>query len=163
VEKPASLYIELVRVLNSIYPVDRVFHINSVAYDFYSVQELVEQKPSKKWLSFPLPGEDVQGAWLPKEQNTKTFPFLKSPSTVSGLAYVEQIYVMTDPSLDDRHINIKNAFRRQNIPVEAIKWQWKWNRTDCNSKNNKKEVFSKLNLVDQPGGKRDIFASIFLS
>jgi len=149
----ALLNKEFARLVRSIYPIDRVSHMDGVAYDYYSVQELIEQKPAKEWLSFPLPGENLTGAWFPNGQSKRTFPMVKSPRTVSGLAYVDQIYLMTDPSLSDRHDNIRNAFRRQNIPVESIEWQWKWNRTDCNSNENKKEVFSNLNLVDEPASK----------
>lgn len=144
---------EYARLISALYATGEVSHINSLAYDYYSVQDLLEQKPAKQWLTFPLPGENMTGAWIPKGHNRTTIPMVISPPTISGLAYVEQIYVMTDPSLTDRHDNIKNAFRRQNIPLDSIKWQLKWNRTECNSKKNKEEVFRHLNLVDEPASK----------
>ncbi|CAF1140204.1 unnamed protein product [Adineta ricciae] len=153
---------DLLRLILANYPIDAVTHINGKAYDYYSIQELIEQKPRREWLSFPLPDEHSTKAWFPKEQYKTTFKMMKSPSTLSGLAYVKQIYVMTDQSLSDRHLHIKNTFRQQNIPVESIKWQWKWNHTECNSDENKKEIFESLNLVDTPAKGHGRYCSLIM-
>jgi hypothetical protein len=102
-------------------------------------------------LTFPLPGEknDVD-AWTPASQSNKTFPFFQSPPTTSGLAYINKIYVLSDPSLSDRIQNIQRTFIRHNLPINSIDWRLgKWNRKTCNAKENQEEVYRLLNL--QPG------------
>ncbi|UJR32439.1 hypothetical protein I4U23_019901 [Adineta vaga] len=153
---------ELARLIGSAYSIDMISHINGVAYDYYSIKEVFNRNPTKEWLSFPLPNEKFSKIWFPNEQNKTIFPIQESPSTVSGLAYVEQIYVMTDASLNDRHRNLKRAFHRQNIPIESIQWQWKWNNTECNLNKNKEEIFRNLNLVDKPAKGHDRYCSLIM-
>ncbi|CAF1374040.1 unnamed protein product [Adineta ricciae] len=153
---------DLLRFILVNYPTDAITHMNGTAYDYYSIQEFFEHKPRQEWLSFPLPDEYSANVWLPNKRDKTTFNVVKSPSTLSGLAYVKQIYVMTDQSLSDRHAHIKNTFRQQNIPIESIQWQWKWNHTECNSNKNKKEVFENLNLVDKPAKGHSRYCSLIM-
>jgi hypothetical protein len=91
---------------------------------------------------------------MPKGYSNKTFPFYQSPSTKSGLAYIDKIYVLSDPSLSDRIENVMHMFTRHNIPIDSIDW-WrlgKWNRKTCNAKENRAEIHRILNLRNRSIG-----------
>ena len=142
------------------FPPYAVVYTNGIAYDIYSIRELGQQGVASQWLTFPLPNEinNVE-PWMPKSYSNKTFPFFQSPPTKSGLAYIDQIYVLSDPSLYDRIQNIQRMFVRHDIPIDSIDW-WrmgKWNRTTCNAQANQAEVWRILNL--EPGliGKLFVF------
>jgi hypothetical protein len=126
-----------------------IIYTNGIAYDRYSIRELGQLGPSPQWLTFPLPDEiNKVESWMPKEYSNRTFPFYQSPSTKSGLAYIDKIYVLSDPSLSDRIENVKRMLTRHNIPIDSIDW-WrlgKWNRKTCNAEENQVEIHRILNL-----------------
>ena len=135
------------------FPLNATIYIDGVVYDFYSAAELGQQEPGPQWLTFPLPREiNNVKAWMPA-QSSKAFPIRQSLKTKSGLSYVDKIYVISDPSLNDRIENIKRMFIRHSIPVESIHWRLgRWNRTTCTAKENQEEVYRTLNLQDGPLG-----------
>ncbi|CAF1470969.1 unnamed protein product [Adineta steineri] len=110
--------------------------------------------PAPQWLTFPLPDEINNATpWMPKTQSTKTFLFPRSPVTNSSLAYVDKIYVISDPALRDRIDNIKRMFTKHKLPVNSINWRLgRWNRATCTAKSNQEEVYRTLNLQDGPLG-----------
>jgi hypothetical protein len=140
---------EIARIASVYFPRFSVVYTNGIAYDLYSIQELGQLRPGSQWLTFPLPDDNnTIESWMPKIYSNKTFPFFQSPPTKSGLAYIDQIYVLSDPSLSDRIQNVKHMFVRQDIPIDSIKW-WRmgqWNRNTCNSQENQEKVYRILNL-----------------
>lgn len=133
------------------YSHETVYHTKGVAYDLYSIHEIAQANIGKQWLTFPLPQElnrnDYPPPWQPPTNFTlknSNIP-MKSPATQTGLAYVEQIYVISDISFVDRHEQLKKTFRKHSIPIESIDWRWKWNRTTCSLKENEAERNKKLN------------------
>jgi hypothetical protein len=142
------------------FPADAVVYTKGIAYDLYSIRELGQLEPSSQWLTFPLPNEiTTVEPWIPKSHTNKTFPFFQSPPTQSGLAYIDKVYVLSDPSLDDRIQNIKRMFARHDIPTESINW-WrlgKWNRKTCNAIENYVERRRILNLRNGSIGELFVF------
>ena len=140
---------EIARMASVYFPANSIFYTNGIAYDIYSVRELGQLGPGSQWLTFPLPNEmNTVESWMPKSYSNKTFPFFQSPPTRSGLAYIDKIYVLSDPSLYGRIQNIQHMFTRHNISLDSIDW-WrmgKWNRKTCNAEKNQAEVRRILNL-----------------
>lgn len=150
---------EIGRVASINFSDKEVYHVNGIAYDKYSISELGQTQFARQWLTFPLPNElnrsDYPSPWYPHNQlfghnNTSfnhrmVFPINTSPPTRSGLAYIEQIYVITDQSFTARHKQLKHTFHRHSIPIESIDFRWKWNRTTCQMKENINEIKKKLN------------------
>jgi len=71
---------------------------------------------------------------------------------MSKLPFVNAIYVMTDPSLTQRHDSLKKAFLHQGISIESIEWRMKWNFTTCNSNSSHLYVYQRLNLKNKSLG-----------
>ena len=117
-----------------------VVHFNYTAYDYYSINEFNQNCPGKQWRSLCLPQECSM--W-PDKHITPSIP------TVSGLAFVTQIYVITGRHLHDRHVHLKKALTHHFIPYESINWRWKWNKTLTQSIGGRKIMFEKMNLVNQ--------------
>jgi hypothetical protein len=144
---------ELSRLASHFFPNNCVVHFQGVAYDQYSINELGQTRPGLQWLALPLPDElgraNYPQPWQPPLSNKSNFSVYKSPATKSTLAFVKQIYVITDESFTDRHEHLKRVFLRHGIPIESIKWQFAWNRTTCNSNESHDEVRERLNL--KPG------------
>lgn len=145
---------DLAQVASYVFPHNTAIHANGIAYDLYSISELGQMQPGQQWLTFPLPDETTSVlAWTPPAQRLESFPVRRSPVTKSTLAYVDQVYVITDPKLRDRIEHIKRMFIRHQIPLESIDWRiGKWNRATCDAPENKEEVARLLNIVDQPFG-----------
>ncbi|UJR08076.1 hypothetical protein I4U23_012353 [Adineta vaga] len=144
---------DLSRLAHVYFPKNKVFHVNGVAYDFYSIWELGKSEPGQQWLTFPLPGEinnkNIPPPWHPICSSVN-LPIHISPLTKTRIAFLEQVYVISDEGFVDRHEHLKKVFHRQAIPDSSIHWVWKWNRTTCNAKNNFDEVYrKKLNM--KPG------------
>lgn len=138
---------------------NQVYHIKNVAYDLYSIHGLAEGRTGRQWLTFPLPEElndpDYPIPWhpsinsVPKQNSHNTWEDIcaeDSPSKRTGIAYIKQIYVISDVSFIDRHEQLKKTFRQHSIPTDSINWRWKWNRTTCSSIENQAEVNRKLNI-----------------
>ena len=140
---------EIARIASYYFLSNPVVYTSGVVYDRYSIRELGQLSSGSQWLTFPLPGEvTTVEPWLPKDYSNETFPFLQSPSTTSSLAYIDKIYVLSDPSLSARIENIQRMFVRHHIPIESIDW-WrlgKWNEKTCNARENRAEVGRILNL-----------------
>ena len=122
---------------NISFSIDRIYHQNGVAYDYYSQLDLGLTRASPQWNIWPLPNQTHNEL---------------SPSFVSSLPLVDAIYLMTDPSLTERHHQLRNAFRRQGISLASVQWRLKWNRTTCNHPSNHAHVYRRLNLKDKPLG-----------
>lgn len=131
------------------FPLYTVVHVNGIAYDIYSIRESEQQRPGPQWLTFPLPGEvNSVKSWMPELQSTKTFPFVQSPETKTGLAYLDDIYIVSDSSLTDRIENIKYMFNRHQIPISSIHWRFgKFNRSICTNETDGGEHHRILNLI----------------
>ncbi|CAF2082315.1 unnamed protein product [Rotaria magnacalcarata] len=142
------------RVASLFFPLNATVYVDGIVYDFYSIGELGQLLPSSQWLTFPLPTETSGvSPWTPKIESYRTFDYPQSPQTKSGLAYVDKIYVISDPTLHDRIENIKRMFVRHNIPPDSIEWRLgRWNRATCTSKKYQEEVYRTLNLEDGPLG-----------
>jgi len=144
---------ELSRIASFYFPANCVVHFQGIAYDQYSIDELGQTRPGLQWLTFPLPHElgraDYPKPWQPPVSKKSDFPLRPSPPTRSTLAFLQQIYVITDESFTDRHEHLKRVFLRHEIPVDAIQWQFNWNRTTCNLNESREEVRKILNL--KPG------------
>ena len=131
------------------FPAFTVVYINRVAYDIHSIGELGQQRISSQWLTFPLPGETNEvEAWIPTSQSNKTFPFFQSPKTKTDLAYVDDLYVVTDLAFSDRIENIKHMFIRHNLPISSIQWRHgNRNRSKCDGKIHMGSHHYILNLI----------------
>ena len=136
---------------NIIFTTDKVYFLNGVAYDFYSIDELDNRSTAApQWRTFPLPNERLPTnvtPWMPKHNFTKqtTSFHVSTPSkTNTGLAFVDRIYITSNPNLKDRHANLKRTFARYQIT--NYEWRMKWSRYTCNAPENRDEVLSKLNL-----------------
>ena len=88
------------------------------------------------------------------------FQVYVSPLNETKLAFLEKIYVITDKSFKDRHEHLKRVFRRHDIPIKSIQWQYVWNRTTCNSEENVDTIRKRLNLKP---GKNKTLKRLFLS
>jgi hypothetical protein len=121
---------------------NRIYHHNGIAYDYYSKNDIGQLTAGYQWKIWPLPYEINQ---------TSSINHIEiSPFAMSKLPFVDVIYVMTDPSLIERHNNLKKVFRRQGITIESIEWRMKWNETTCNSNSSQPYVYQRLNLKDIP-------------
>lgn len=152
-ERSKSLYSvgekDIAHVASAFFPAYRVVYMNGIAYDLYSIRELGQLNAAPQWLTFPLPGEtnSVQ-AWTPNVQSKQTFPVVPSPKTKSSLAYVDDIYVITDRAFTDRIANVKQMFRRQGLPVRSIQWSMgERNRSKCDGEIKQGEHHRVLNLT----------------
>jgi hypothetical protein len=123
---------------------DRIYHHDGIAYDYYSKNDLGQSSAGSQWKIWPLPHE-INGSSSINYIET-------SPFVMSKLPFVDAIYVMTDPRLTERHLNLKKAFQNQGISIESIEWRMKWNFTTCNSQSNRAYVYQRLNLKDKPLG-----------
>jgi len=159
---------EIPKIVSLYFPYYQIVYTNGIGYDRYSIQELGQLKLSSQWLKFPLLNEiNTVEPWLPKGYSNKTFPFFQSPPTKSGLAYIDKIYILSDPALSDCIKNVKHMFARHDIPIDSIEWRriGKWNRNTCNAKENQAEVYQILNLKAEPIGQfvYNTFLNIFFS
>jgi hypothetical protein len=156
---------ELSKIASHFFPNNCAVHFRGVVYDQYSIDELGQTGPGVQWLTLPLPNElgraNYPKPWQPPFLKTSNFLVHISPETKSTLAFVKQIYVITDQSFTDRHEHLKRVFLRHDIPIESIKWQFKWNRTTCKSDENRDEVRERLNLKPGKCSKYRTIYSIF--
>ena len=119
---------------------DTVYFLNGTAYDFYSLDELVNRTgPSPQWEIFPLPNEQLPG---PNE-------------TTTGLAFVDHIYITSTPKLIDRHANLERAFARYQL--KNYEWRMKWVQDTCYAPENREEVHRKINLRTNSISKNHLF------
>lgn len=147
---------KLARIVSSLFPSMKTLHYQGVVYDQYSIDEICQQRPGAQWLTHPLPHEigraNYPTPWWPSNNSTsKITPqsLIISSRTKTGLAFINDIYVISDESFVDRHNHLKFVFKRHHIPIESILWQFKWNRTTCNSRENHEYVRKRLNM--KPG------------
>jgi hypothetical protein len=145
------------RLASFYFPPNCVVHLEGIAYDQYSINELGQTRPGLQWLTFPLPHElgrtDYPAPWQPPISRKFNFPLQASPLTKSTLAFIEQIYVVSEQSFIDRHEHLKRVFRRHSIPIDSIKWQFVWARKQCSSNSSHDQVRKILN--SKPGKKED--------
>jgi hypothetical protein len=132
----------LLRNLN--FFINRIYHHDGIAYDYYSKNDFGQSKAAHQWKIWPLPNEI--------NQTHSTHSIEISPFVMSKLPFVDAIYVMSDPRLMDRHANLKKALCQQGIPIESIEWRMKWNQTTSNSNTSHSHVYQRLNLKDKPLG-----------
>ena len=104
---------------------------------------------SSQWLTFPLPDEmNKVEPWMPPtSQSNKTFPVSRSPKTKTGLAYVDNLYIVGARVFPDFMEKIKQMFDRHNIPTSSIQWRLD-NRDEqkCNDKTYNETYHEILNL-----------------
>jgi hypothetical protein len=124
------------------FSIGKVYHHAGIAYDYYSKNDFKQLKPGRQWRIWPLPNEINQNSSF---NHTQISPFV-----ISKLPFIDEIYVLTNPRLKERHINLKKAFNHQGISIESIKWRMKWNFTTCNSNSTNSYVYQRLNLKDKP-------------
>ena len=168
-EEDRSLYtvgqIDIGQIAGHFFLADHVVYADGIAYDIYSIRELGQQRAGYQWLTFPLPNEvnKIQ-SWMPQSQSTKTFPFSVSPKTKTGLAYLDDIYVISGPSLPDRIRNIKYMFDRHNIPIRSIQWRIdKVNQSMCNGEIQEGKHHRILNLTPGRIGNASSFPIILIN
>ncbi|CAM4777215.1 unnamed protein product [Rotaria magnacalcarata] len=131
------------------FSIDRIYHHNGIAYDYYSRNDIEQTKVGDKWKLWPLPNEIYQ-----IQNNSAMNDIETSPFVPSKLLFVDKIYVMTDPRLTERHANLQKALSRQGISVKSIEWRIKWNLTTCNSISSHSYVYKGLNLKNKPLNKQ---------
>jgi hypothetical protein len=136
---------------NIIFTSNKVYFLNGVAYDFYSLDELNNHSgPSGQWKTFPLPNEQLPIniiPWTPKYhlRNETTSVYIPiSLKTSTGLALVDHIYITSTPKLTDRQANLERMFTRYQIT--NYEWRMKWAQDTCYAPENQEEVSRKLNL-----------------
>lgn len=130
-----------------------VYYFNSTVYDFYSLNEKGLPSAGSQWQAFPLPSESHEAVKPWASAYGGSFPVFTSPSTKSNLAFVDHIFIMSDPSLKDRHANINRMFTQHEVFLDAVHWKLKWNRESCNDEKNYAEVYGKMNLQENAIGK----------
>ncbi len=155
---------------NIMFTSDKVYFLNGVAYDFYSIDELRSGSgPRLEWKTFPLPNEHLQDnitAWTPHyhrlQNETRSVYIPTSSVTTTGLAFVDHIYIVTHSRLTDRHSNLKKMLARYQI--KNYEWRMKWRYHTCKAQENREEVHRKLNLETNHsiGRIRFIFLASFL-
>jgi hypothetical protein len=130
---------------------NKIYFLNGVAYDFYSIDELDNRSgPGLQWKTFPLPNEQIPAnipKWTPRNYrgNEVTSIYMSaSTETTTGLAFVDHIYITSAPNLTDRQANLEKMFSRYQIT--NYEWRLKWKRDTCNDPENKEEVNRKINL-----------------
>jgi hypothetical protein len=168
---PSYVVVDLSNIhKNILFTSNKVYHLNGVAYDFYSVDELQNRsEPRSQWKTFPLPNEHLPEniiPWMPNRHQRKEATSIEifTPSeTTTGLAFVDHIYIASAPNLTDRHANLKKSFAQYQIT--NYEWRMKWTRDICNAPDNKEEVYRKLNLdIKIPIGKmRSVFLTPFIN
>ena len=137
------------RIASHYFPSYRILYVDGIAYDIHSIQELGQRTAGSQWLTFPLPNEvNTVHHWMSLLQSTKTFPYPPSPKTKTRLVYLDDIYVVSGPSLSDRIRNIKYMFKRHDIPIDSIRWRIdNPNQTICNNEIKQGEHHRILNLT----------------
>jgi len=130
--------------MNLNFSVDKIYHHDGIAYDYYSINDLGQSKAGYQWKIWPLSNEINQSSSF---TNIEISPFV-----ISKIPFIDVIYVITDPRLKERHFNLKKVFDHQGISFESVKWRMKWNYTTCNSNLTHEYVYQRLNLKDKPLG-----------
>jgi len=144
VTKNQSVLFQNPLLLNLTFIINRIYHHDGIAYDYYSQNDLGQSKASYQWKLWPIPHEINCDC---------SFDSIKiSPFVVSKLPFVDVIYVITDRRLTQRHDNLKKALRHQGISNESIEWRMKWDKTACNSNLSLSYIYQRLNLKDKPLG-----------
>jgi len=141
---------------NIVFTIDKVYFLNGVAYDFYSIDELDNHSgPGLQWKTFPLPNEQIPAnitPWTPSRNHLRneTAPIYMPTlsTTTTGLAFVDHIYITSTPSLTDRQANLERIFVRYQIT--NYEWRMKWVRDTCYATENKEELYRKINLRAKP-------------
>lgn len=131
--------------MNFTFTVNKIYHHNGIAYDFYSQNDLNQLKVDSQWKNWSLPNETINHRSLMIDMEI-------SPFVISKLPFVDKIYVMTDQRLIQRHENLKKALLHQGISIQSIEWRMKWNYTTCNSNSTDLYIYQRLNLKDKPLG-----------
>jgi hypothetical protein len=136
---------------NILFTSDKAYLLNGVAYDFYSIGELENRsEPHPQWKTFPLPNEHLPAnitPWMPShhERNeTKSINMPVLSETTTGLAFVDHIYIVTTPTLTDRHISIKKVLAQYQITNYELRMKWTF--ATCRALDNREEINRKLNL-----------------
>lgn len=119
---------ELSLLTATLFPFGKQYYYNFTSYDFYSVHDIGQSKPSSYWKNFSL-------------DTLKQYPRAISQS---GLAFVTSVMIVTGTHLKARHEHIENVLLRQGIPKSAIEYRWKWNKTNCADLNNVNYIKSKF-------------------
>jgi hypothetical protein len=147
---------------NILFTSDKVYFLNGIAYDLYSIDELNSHAgPNSQWKTFPLPNEQIPEniiPWMPNHHQRKearSIDIFTPSETTTGLAFVDHIYITTTPNLTDRHANLERMFNRYQIT--NYEWRMKWVRDNCYGPENKEEVNMKLNLRKKLISKIDMF------
>ena len=118
---------ELSVIAAHVFPREKQYYYNYTSYDFYSIHEISQPKPSQYWEKFSL---DTLGQ----------YPAAKS---TFGLAFVESIMVVTGKHLKVRHDHLKKVFMRQGISTAGIEYRWSWNKENCANVSNFAYIKSK--------------------
>ena len=153
---------------NIIFTSDTAYLLNGVAYDYYSINELNDDsRPGSQWEIFPLPKEHLPPditPWTPHQHlqdNNRSAGIPASSETTTGLAFVDHIYIVTSPTLTDRHANLKKILARYQIT--NYEWRTKWTYASCGALNNREEINRKMNLDSKFSiGKIRFFPHCFL-
>ena len=127
------------------FTVGQIYHHHGVAYDFYSQLDLNQPQATNYWKQWSIP-QDMNRDF---QQNSVRMSFL-SPAQLSKLSFVNQIYVISDIHLKDRHKNLRQAFQRQGLDFYSIQWRTNWTKKSCNDPQNHEHVYQRLNLIDKP-------------
>lgn len=134
-------------LLNITFSVDRIYHHNGIAYDFYSKNDIGQSKAGNQWRVWTIPDKECL-----LKSNISVCCINMSPLIESKLPFVNTIYVLTDMRSAERHANLKNAFHRQGITLKLIEWSMKWNRSRCISASSHRYICRRLNLKNKALG-----------
>ena len=126
-----------------------------MAYDLYSRDEFLQMRAGRQWAIWSIDKENITVA-----SQSSHRPIITSPLVVSEIPFVDRIYVVSDPSLKDRHRSLNKVFERQGISTELIDWRFKWDRNTCNSYQSHSILYQRLNLKDGPLSKKLCLSSL---
>ena len=129
------------------FPIHRIYHHDGIAYDYYSQHDLGRSNAPTQWEFWPLSNDTYEA-----NDHSSALAQELSPSVVSKLPFVDAIYLMTDPTLTQRHVHLRNALLRQGVSIDQIQWRFKWNKTTCNAPSNHEHVYQRFNLKEKPLG-----------
>lgn len=122
---------------------DHVYLVNGTVYDFYSIDEFLNHSGlGSQWKVFPLPNEG-----LSPDRGRIEDPMIYQNTAVemiTGLPYVDHIYITSTLNLTDRHANLERMFARYQI--KNYEWRMKWTQDNCQASENREEVLQKMNL-----------------
>jgi hypothetical protein len=136
---------------NIMFTSDTAYFLNGVAYDYYSINEINDDSgPGSQWEIFPLPNEHLPPditPWTPHQHlqdDIRSADIPVSSETTTGLAFVDHIYIVTSPTLTDRHDNLEKML--VGYQITNYEWRKKWTYATCIALNNREEINRKMNL-----------------